>query len=373
MSVSIQRKGDRYYVVYYLPDPAHGSGRRQKWVAAGTSKRDAQTLRNKIARDLDRGIYVDDRNMTLAEFLAMWVDERRPAVRESTWKLQRGLLGKHIVPRLGRVKIKSLRPLQIQQVYTALLSDLSPNSVRHLHVILKQALAVAVQWDMLSNNPADKVKPPAPVGRQISYWTREQVGKFLREAGGYRHYELYLAAILTGLRRGELLGLMWEDVDLEAGKVAIRRSLGRGGVLSEPKTRGARRTVAIPSQLSSLLRRMQVEQKEMKLLMGPEYDDSGHVFRQPWGSYIIPDRATNHFRELVSRIPGLPRIRFHDLRHTHATLMLQQGEHPKVVSERLGHASITITLDTYSHVIPSLQEQAVDKLAASLDISGAES
>jgi integrase len=190
--------------------------------------------------------------------------------------------------------------------------------------------------------------------------------RFIREVRGDRLYAAWLAAATTGLRRGEVLGLMWTDVDFDKGRLSVRRArVSSGGVvvLSEPKTRRSRRVVALDQTTTAALREHRTRQLEERLAWGAAWVDTGFVFTREDGTPLHPESLSKMFQWRVRRA-GLPRIRFHDLRHTHATLALQAGVHPKVVSERLGHSSIRITLDTYSHAIPAMQEEAAERIAA---------
>jgi integrase len=197
-------------------------------------------------------------------------------------------------------------------------------------------------------------------------WDEEQVRIFLAEARrSSAYYALYVAALITGMRQGELMGLRWKDVDLVIGTASIQQTLYRLGktvVTKEPKSARSRRTVALPSVLVNTLREVQAKQDAYRRDFGQAYEDYGLVFCQPNGRPLHAHNVTQRDFKRVAKTAGVPRIRFHDLRHCHATLLLQQGVHPKVVQERLGHSTISMTLDTYSHVIPGMQERAAADL-----------
>lgn len=236
--------------------------------------------------------------------------------------------------------------------------------------ILHRFLAHALKWGLLTHNPADRVDLPRKARREINVWDSEQVRVFLAEAKqSSPYYRLYLAAITTGMRQGELLGLRWQDLDLIAGVASVQQTLYRLGktlLVKEPKSNRSRRTVALAPILVEELRCIQDEQVVRQRELGGAYQNQGFVFCQPNGKALHAHNIVQRDFRLAMKRAGVPRIRFHDLRHCHATLLLQQGVHPKVVQERLGHSSINMTLDTYSHVVPGLQERAVADLEARL-------
>jgi len=244
---------------------------------------------------------------------------------------------------------------------------LSPRTVRLTHTVLREALQHAVEWGMIVRNVADATKPPRAVRPQVQVWDSEEVGRFLRAAVLEPHNPLWLVAIMTGLRRGELLALRWSDVDLHAGVLHIRHTLTvTTGIraLTPPKTKSGRRTIPLPPTCLAALREHRSRQLEARL-SAPEWIERDAVFTASNGEWLDPGNLSRMFTRLVIAA-GVKRIRFHDMRHTSATLLLKQGVNPKVVSERLGHANIAITLDTYSHVLPSMQREAADALEAVL-------
>ncbi|GMA60718.1 site-specific integrase [Alicyclobacillus fastidiosus] len=232
-------------------------------------------------------------------------------------------------------------------------------SVARVHLVLHDALDRAVKWGLVARNIADAVDPPKPDPVQMSVWTREDVLRFLEEAKSSSYYIVFLIAVTTGMRKGEILGLRWVDVDLENGRVYVRQTLtyvNGQPVFLDPKTNKGKRMVALSPEVVVQLRKYKAIQAKNKLRLGPLYHDNGLVVTRQDGSPASINTLDKQWYALLEQ-SGVPRIRFHDLRHTHASLLLQQGVHPKIVSERLGHSTINITLDTYSHVLPGLQEQ----------------
>jgi integrase len=242
----------------------------------------------------------------------------------------------------------------------------APRTVRGVHTVLRHALSDAVGWQRLIRNPADRAKPPSLAsikGMPPRTWSARQLDDFLAHVADDRLAAAWRVLALTGIRRGELLGLTWEAVDLDTGRLAIMRTLieGKGAPrFSDPKTKRGRRSVALDADTVDVLREHRDRQLDERLAWGPAYQDQGLVFCREDGTPIWPRTFSRSFDHHV-RDAGLPKIRLHDLRHSHATLALEAGIHPKVISERLGHATIAITLDTYSHAIPAMQEDAAPR------------
>ena len=281
----------------------------------------------------------------------------------------------HILPHIGSLQLVNLTPARINALYATLAltgkkdgkRGLSPRSVHHVHAVLHRACKDAVRWGRLTRNPVDAADPPRGGGerREMKTWTAEQLRAFLLFVLGERLYALWHTLAMTGMRRGEGLGLRWEDVDFANARLAVRRALipsGREVVVSEPKTARGRRSIALDPETVEVLKAQAARQLAEQEEWGEGWVDSGFVFTKENGEPLHPEAVTRYFRQAVKR-SMLPTIRLHDLRHTHATLALQAGVHPKVVSERLGHATVAITLDTYSHAIPAMQEEAAVLIA----------
>ena len=279
----------------------------------------------------------------------------------------------YVLPRLGHVKLRDLSPLHIQTLWSDLLANgrtrgggLSAVSVAGVRRVLRKVLNDAVAWELMDRNPVLRVKAPRVESTEMRTWSSQDARRFLDRTADDRLHSLWVLAITTGMRRGELAGLRWIDIDLDAGFIALRNT--RVAVQHavheyEPKSRTSRRSVAIDALVVTVLRGHRRRQLEERLAWGVAYHDSGYVFTNEDGRPLHPNRITLLFRRNREEL-GLPAVRLHDLRHTSASLMLTAGVHPKVVSERLGHSSIAITLDLYSHVIPGMQAEAADKLGA---------
>ncbi|HYT10604.1 MAG TPA: tyrosine-type recombinase/integrase, partial [Mycobacteriales bacterium] len=314
---------------------------------------------------------------TLAEFLDDWLDGVEPTIRAATYHSYQRNLKLHVRPRLGSVQLRRVGAGQLNALYAALLADgkrshggggLSPRTVRYVHTILHRAFRDAVRWGRLARNPADAADPPrasASAGPAMSTWTAGEVRAFLDHVGDHRLYAGFLLLATTGMRRGECLGLRWPDVDLVAARLSIVQTViavNHEIRVGSPKTAKGRRTVALDPGTVAVLRAHRKRQLAERLLMGAGFTDHDLVFCRPDGGPLHPERFSRTFDREIAKT-DLPRIRLHDLRHSWATLALSAGVHPKVVQERLGHAAIGITLDTYSHVTEGLHGDAAALVA----------
>lgn len=295
-------------------------------------------------------------------------------MKATTWASYKAAIEDHVVPKLGTTLLRNLTAPQLNTLYTELLKcgrkdlkgGLSTRTVRYIHTILHRALEDAVRWGRLTRNPVAQADPPRQEKSDMKTWTADQTRHFLESVRSDRLYAVYLLAFTTGMRRGELLGLRWSDIDFEAARLSIQQTLvtvGYKTLFTDPKTKKSRRSIALDTTTMTVLRSHRAQQAQEKLLLGPEYDANGLVFSSEHGKLLHPMSLSDMFRRRAIQA-GLPIIRFHDVRHTYASLALSAGVHPKVVSERLGHSSITITLDTYSHAVPALQEDAAAKVAS---------
>jgi integrase len=339
------------------------------------TKRDAQRALTEALSSVASGKYVLRSKMTLGQYLEdEWLPAIRTTIRPTTHEHYTSNVRAHIVPRLGGLVLQDLSPAQLNRFYGDLLVDgrrqgkggLSPKSVRHIHTLIRKALHDATRWGIVSRNVADLADPPKPSVVEMKVWEPEQIRAFLSCVDGDRLYALWHLMATTGMRRGEVVGLRWGDVDLSGGRLSIVRavvSVEAKAAVSEPKTKRGRRSIALDQATVDVLRRHRAAQAAEKLAWGEAYEDHDLVSAWENGRPIHPHRISTWF-ERTSRETGLPRIRLHDLRHSYATAALKAGVPAKVVSERLGHANVTITLDTYSHVLPGMDESAAETVAA---------
>src|SRR3712207_459654 len=339
------------------------NGPKRKYVSARTKTEALAQLRKELARR-DEGLVFDAENLTLGEYLDRWLSGSvRGSVRQSTFDRNESALRVHIKPALGRIKLKKLAPVHVQGFYQdRLVAGLAPASVNKLHAILPKALDQAVTWNMIPRNPTEGIRAPRPTPKEMHPLSADETRKLLEAARGDKLEALYVLAIHTGMRQGELLALKWSDVDLENAVISVRRTLMKSGgclLLGEPKTKKSRRTIQLTEEAVRALREHLARQVEHIQRLGDLYRDEGLIFASEVGTLINPTNLRQRsFASLLKRA-GLPKIRFHDLRHTCATLLLSRNVHPKFVQELLGHANIASTLDTYSHVIPGMGDYAV--------------
>jgi integrase len=326
--------------------------------------RTRQEVADKLARalsDRTQGLTFEAGSLKLGEYLDGWLSDVRETVRQRSWERYEQIVRVHIKPALGRVKIKALSPTHVRGLYREKLdAGLSRRTVQYIHTTLHKALKDAVSDGLIPRNVAEGIRPPRPKKKEITPLDREQARAFLAAAHEDRFEALYVLAIHCGLREGELLGLKWDDVDLETGMLRVRRTLSetRTGYIFEPPKNGKGRSIKLTQAASEALRSHLERQLEEIDSSGDDYQDQGLIFPSRKGTPMNARNLTaRSFKPLLKRA-GLPDIRLHDLRHTCATLMLCEGVHIKLVQELLGHATIAITLDTYSHLLPGMGDEA---------------
>ena len=370
----IKRRRDGVWLVrVFLGRDQRGKTRYLNKTVHG-SRKDAQSYANEIERRRDIGTLIEPGRMELNTYLDEWLENAaKPKVSERSYADYRDLLKRYVRDPLGHYRLDQLTPLAIQRLYTSMLErGLSARTVRYTHTVLSAALKQAVRWRILPQNPAEYVELPHTTHREMRALSQEEATRFLNGAKTDRFGLLFAFAMATGMRPEEYLGLKWSDVDLKAGTVRVQRVLRRSRdnwqswTLAEPKTPKSRRTIPLPNTITVELSHHKARQAEERFQAGGTWHDHGLVFAAPNGMPLNLELVTQHFKSILKKA-GLPTsIRLYDLRHTCATLLLMAGEHPKVVAERLGHATVTMTLDVYSHVLPTMQKAATDKLEAML-------
>jgi integrase len=301
-----------------------------------------------------------DSSQSTEQFLATWLDSVKASLRPRTYEAY-NLNVRRLLPLIGSKRLKNLTPQLIERAYSLLLeSGLSKRSVEQAHAVLHSALEKALHWDLIARNPADFVSVPRPERREMKTLTREQAALLIRTTRGDRLEALWVLLLTTGMRLGEALGLRWDDLDMNARILRVSRALqrqaGKGLVMAEPKTSRSRRTIHLSDIAVSALQDLRKAQLEDRPEASPPGDECNLVFTRADGSPIDPGQVSAELKRALQKA-GLPRIRVHDLRHTAASLLLANGTHPKVVQDLLGHSTISLTLDTYSHVSPALHAQ----------------
>jgi integrase len=374
---TVIKRGKSWAVVVEVGRDPNTGKRVRKWHSGYRTKRDAERARIEILSRLDHGTYVSPDRRTVGSYLeGDWLPAVKARLKASTWDSYSRNIRLHISPELGPIPLQALTATRLNEFYASLISEgrrdgnggLAPKTVRYLHGIIRKALADAARWNLLQRNVADQADPPTirSTAPEMKTWTADELAQFLDFVSDDRLYAAWVVAATAGLRRGEVLGLRWIDIDLNASRLSVQQTLVSVAYetrFSVPKTARSRRSVSLDATTVAALRAHRKRQLEERMSWGQAYRDSGLVVTREDGTLVHPDRFTQMFDKHV-KDAGLPRIRLHDLRHTHATLALAAGVHPKVVSERLGHATVAFTLDVYSHAVPALQEEAADRIAA---------
>lgn len=346
-------------------DPKTGKLRR-----LSISGRTRQEVALKLAEALsqkEKGLLVEPTNQTVEQFLRSWLEDSvKPSVRPNTYENYGYAIRGHIIPALGPIPLARLSPQHVQHFLKTEQEKGLTRMVTLCYAVLRKSLAQAVRWGLIPRNPAELVDRPKVAKKEMLVLTPEQVNTLLEAAQGHRLYALFLLAVTAGLREGELLGLKWADIDLEAGALMVRRQLqwlNGQAVFSEPKSAKSRRRVVLPSIAVNALKKHRARQLEERLKLGGAWQENDLVFPSAVGTPLDPSHLRRSFNLILEKA-GLPRVRFHDLRHTAATLLLAQGVHPKLVQEQLGHSQVSMTLDTYSHVLPGMTREAAEKMDA---------
>lgn len=373
----IAKKGKNYYaVIYEGVDPGTGK-ERHSWHAAGPRRIDAERLANELVKRRHAGDETTSERSTLGTYLTeRWLPLQECRLRPTTYRSYKSVVDLHIVPRIGRLRLDKLQADDLDSLYVDLLRKgnrrgknargLSAASVRYVHRVLSKALSDAHRKGIVARNIATLADPPRRIKSgeptAIHVWDAAELRRFLTLTTKHRHHTLWVVAAKTGMRRGELMGLRWHDVDFERSTITVRRALvviGWELQFSDVKTNSGRRTIDIDQRTLGALQEQRERLQKDAANDGREFDPKGLVFGNPDGEPIHPEYITRAFERLVAK-HKLPAIRFHDVRHTHATLLLKAGVPAKVVAERLGHASPGFTLNVYQHVLPGMQATAAE-------------
>jgi integrase len=370
-----ERGKGNWYAVLDIRDPATGK-RKRKWHSLkATGKREAQIECAGIISAIEAGTYLEPDKTTLAEYLDRWLDNIKANVSPRTHERYSEIAKKNLVPLIGGASLTKLKPVQISAAYAKALDvgrrdgngGLSPRTVHHMHRVLKQALSQAVKWQFLIRNPVDAVDPPKVERHRMNTYDMAQTAALLDAVRGTRLFVPAMLAVLCGLRRGEIAALRWRSIDLANAQLSVVESAEQmnGSVRLKETKSGRARTVALSATVVEELKAHRLQQVQGMFKLGVRLTDDGFVAALEDGSPMQPTFLTHEWVKVIKGTT-LPRIRFHDLRHAHATHMLASGIHPKVASERLGHSKVGITLDLYSHVMPGMQEDAAAKMDAAL-------
>ena len=360
---SIYKQRDNLWAASITVETAQGRKRKYFY---GKTRKEVQEKLAAAAHERQQGTIVTAPNQTIEQFLTNWLMTHKSSVRPRTTERYEGFVRLHVVPVIGRVRLDKLSAQHVQTLYAQKLEEgLSPTTVNTLHMMLHRALKDALRWGLVARNVCDLVSPPRRAHYEFKSLSKEQAQKLLTALHGHNMEALFVLALTTGMRRGEILALKWQDIDFEQNMLQVRRiftrSKGQRYLEAEPKTEKSRRSVALPAITTTLLKKHQASQQELRRQVGEYWQAHDLVFCTALGTPLNPNKVLERFKTVLKKA-GLPAIRFHDLRHSAATMLLAMGVHPKVVQELLGHNQISMTMDIYSHVLPTMQKDAMSKM-----------
>lgn len=367
-SVKKDKKTGKYFYIVDIGRDSLTGKRKQKRKKGFNSKKEAENALTALLNELNEG-YLTPSKITLDEYMKTWFKEREVVVQKSTQRTNLSFYRHYISPSVGKFRLHELTPIVLQNFANSLINNnnLSVGSIYKIFDILKVAMNRAVKLRVVKENYTSYVELPKKQKKEMNVWDNEQVNFFIKQMKFKRtddhFFTAYLLALLTGMRQGEILGLRWRDVDFEKNQLYVKQVLTHDGkeLRIGTKTASGTRTVSIPDKLVNHLRLTRKKALENKLMFGSKYMDKDLVVCTKKGTPVNPSNLLKTFKKDTEET-GLPSIRFHDLRHTHATLLIEKDINPKVIQERLGHSRIGITLDIYSHVLPSMQQQVAQKL-----------
>lgn len=366
----IRKRGTAWYLVLEL-DPHPDGRRRQQWVrTTARTKKEAEQERTRLLRERDTGSDLDPTTMTVGQYLPHWLATTKQGhVTDGTLKSYRLLMNKHLIPALGKTLLVKLTAMHVARCYADLIaSGLAPRTMRNVHVVLGGALADAVRWRLIQRNVSAETQLPRVRNAPRDLWDAATLQTVLAASAGHQFEGLIHLLAGTGMRRGELLALQWRDVQLDEGVVTVQRGLAQheGKLVSRPpKTAASRRRISLAATTIAALRAHRIRQHEARLLAGAAWQDNDLVFPNLVGKLLWPSYVEVTWSKMIASL-GVAPLHMHDLRHLHATLLLEAGVHPKVVQERLGHTSIKMTMDLYSHVSVTMQKTAATAIDAAL-------
>lgn len=360
MRGSIVKRGSKYSIVIYLGVDEHGK-KRQKWFSGYDKMKDAEKDLPKKLLEVEQGYYFGTGEMYLKEVIEEWKTYASKNLSPQTYDRYDSILKLSIIPKLGNMKISKIKTLHLQKYVNDLVDEgKAYGTINNHYFCLKSILEQAVKWQLITHNPILGIVKPKKEHKPFQVWTVDTVKEFLSIIEDKPYYIVFLIALTTGMRQGEICALRWEDYNEDEGVITVTHSMQRNMELKAPKT-GRKRKVLLMDETKKALKKQKIRQKELKLLLGHEYTDSGYICTNSNGQPYNPKNLLATFKNIVNK-HNLPLIRFHDLRHTFATIALQNDINPKIVSEILGHSKIQMTLDLYSHVLPEMQKEATTKL-----------
>ncbi|WP_409174825.1 tyrosine-type recombinase/integrase [Brevibacillus fortis] len=354
------KKNPWYFAINYKEN-----GKYKKMLRRGfKTKKEAEAAMVEAQNALNKGTFLEPSKTSYSVFMCSWLEDKKTTVKGRTLEFYTFLVNRYILPNIGEIELAKISPRDIQSLYNKLKEggNLSDENIRKVHTIINDSLNKAFRWEMIAKNPAALVDPPKVSKKEIEVWTEEEIQKFLSAAKDSRYYCAFLLALTTGMRQGEILGLRWKDIDEDNRTISIVQTLSHDGkeLSAGAKTDSGNRQISIDENTLGKILKLKHRTKVETVANRPLYNDLGLVICTSVGTPLSPRNLNRSFDSIIQKA-GIRKIRFHDMRHTHASLLLKQGVNPKIVSERLGHANVRITLDTYSHLLPNLQKDTADE------------
>jgi integrase len=363
----IRKRGNKWsYTVDIGRDPQTGK-RKQKSQSGFKTKKEAQAALAELVNDVEKGNYHEPEKQKFKDFvLEYYKNTYINRVKPSSYEAAYRIAVNHIIPYFNNTDMNNIDQFSVHQFYNDKIKEgLSSYTIHNIHIQMRMLLRVAKKWKVLKEDIASMLEPPKLIKKEMNVWTIEEVNTFLTFTQKSRYHPVFFLAAYTGMRKGEILGLTWEDVDFAEKTISVNKTLFRGtneSILQSPKTRSSNRAIYMDDDIIRVLKKQKVNQNLERLKYGGVYKEHNMVFAQETGDFVNPNAVSNMFTRFIEQA-GLPKIRFHDLRHTHATLLLEMKKNPKIVAERLGHSTVATTLDVYSHVGHAVKKEVSEQFA----------
>lgn len=366
----IRKRANKWsYTVDIGKDPRTGK-RKQKTQSGFKTKKEAQAALAELVTNVDKGTHFEPSKKKMKEFSLEYMEKvYKNKVKATSYDATETILLTHIVTWFGDVILSDVDQFLVHEFYAEKVKEgFSSAYIRRMHEVVRMLLRAAYKWELIKKDIAGLLVPPRLEVKEMKVWTIQQINEYLKFTKHSRYHAIFFLAAYTGMRKGEILGLTWDNVDFDRKILTVQKTLYKMKgqyLLSEPKTRNSIRTIYIDDDIIRVLRKQRVKQNLEKLKHGGVYKEHNMVFAQESGEFVMPTAVNSLFNRYINQLK-FPHIRFHDLRHTHATILLQMDVNPKIVSERLGHSSVKITLDTYSHVLPSMKKDLSEQFSKAM-------
>jgi integrase len=367
----IRKRGNAWSFTVDIGKDARTGKRKQKSQSGFKTKKEAQAALAELVNNVEKGNYHEPHKRLFREFATDYFENTyKHKVKATSFETDWHVVRTHLIPFFGDFDLNDIDQFLVHEFYSLKINEkkYSSSYIQKIHKMVRMLLKVAHTWEILRKDIASMIEPPRLDKTEMNVWTIEQVHTFLKISKHSRFHPIFFLAAYTGMRKGEILGLKWDDINFEEKTISIKRTLYKLAdkfVLQQPKTKSARRIIYMDDDIIKILKKQKAKQNEERLKYAGVYMEQNMVFARPSGDFVFPSSLNTMFGRFIKRA-GLPPIRFHDLRHTHATILLGMDINPKIVAERLGHASVQTTLDTYSHVMPSMKKQLSEQFSIAM-------